>query len=72
MHELDTFMEQLRINTDKGLKRKKSSEYNKIANRMKYMKKKGLDKTNLTEYKTLMKKLTTTHSMKHDDEYIRI
>jgi group II intron reverse transcriptase/maturase len=72
LHELDIFMEELKLEINTGDRRKKSTEYNKIANRVKYLRKKGMVESNITEYNQLLKKMITIPSLKYDEDYVRI
>ena len=71
-HELDTYMENIKQEYNCGTKRGTNKEYEKLANRVSYMRKKGLDISNRDEYLDIMRKMLNTPSKKQDDSYIRI
>lgn len=56
----------------KGAMRPANKEYTKIQNRVKYMRRKGQDKTNETEYRTLLNQLIKVPSLEYDEKYNRI
>lgn len=69
---LDTHMETLKRKFERGDKRKKSSEYNRLANKIKYWRAKGYDKERPREYKEIERSMMNTPSVVRDDTYIRI
>lgn len=71
-HELDKYMEDIKIEYNCGIKRGTNKEYEKLANKVKYMRKKGQDASNKVEYLDLMRKLLNTPSKRQDDSYVRI
>jgi group II intron reverse transcriptase/maturase len=71
-HELDIFVENIKQEYNYGTKRGTSKEYEKLANRVSYMRKKGLYTSNKDEYLYIMGKKLNTPSKKQDDSYIRI
>ena len=72
LHELDTYMENIKQEYNCGTKRGTNKQYEKLANRVSYMRKKGLDTSNRDEYLDIMRKMLNTPSKKQDDSYIRI
>lgn len=72
LNRLDMYMEMLKQEVEKGSRRKKSPEYNRLANKVKYWRTKGYDKERPKEYKEIMKTTMRTPSMARDGEYIRI
>jgi len=72
LHELDLEMEKIREEFNKGEKRMRNKEYQKLANRIKYMKKTGLDLANPEEFKSKKESLIKTPSLRHDESYVRI
>lgn len=72
LHELDKFMEKLKISTNQGTRRKRNKEYEKMTNRAKYMRKKGMDLTRPAEFNSLLTNMINTPSLKYDDEYTRM
>jgi hypothetical protein len=72
LHELDMFMEKLKQEYAKGKRRKRNKTYEKMMNRVKYMRKMGYDKTKRTEYLETMHRMLNTPSLTHDDSFIRI
>lgn len=72
LNTLDTYMETLKKKFEKGEKRKKSSEYNKLANKIKYWRAKGQDKSRPREYREIVTSMLNTPSMVRDDTYVRI
>ena len=71
-HELDTYMEKIKQQYNCGTKRGTNKEYEKLANTVSYMRKKGLDTSNRDESLDIMRKMLNTPSKKQDDSYIRI
>jgi group II intron reverse transcriptase/maturase len=71
-HELDTYMDNLKQEYNCGTKRGTNKEYEKLANRASYLKKKGLYTSNKDEYLNILRKILNTPSKKQDDSYIRI
>lgn len=60
LHKLDEFIEELKREYNKGTKKPRNKEYERIQNRVKYMKKKGYDKLRPEEFQKnieLMKRL---------------
>lgn len=72
LHELDLEMEKVMKEFNKGEKRSRSKEYQKLANRIKYMKKNGLDVTRPEEFKSKKEALIKTPSLRHDESYVRV
>lgn len=72
LNTLDTHMETLKKKLEKGDKRKKNPEYNRLANKVKYWRAKGYDKERPREYKEMRNNMMNTPSMARDDTYIRI
>ena len=72
LHKLDVFMEQLKAEYQKGTKRQRSVENIKKQNQAKYWRMKGYDKTKPQLYRSIIKQLLKTDSIKRDDSYIRI
>jgi group II intron reverse transcriptase/maturase len=71
-HELDKYMEYIKIEYSCGIKRGTNKEYEKLANKLKYMRNKGQDTRNKVEYLDLMRKLRNTPSKRQDGTYVRI
>lgn len=71
-HELDIFMEDLMNRNNKGVRRPANKEYTKLQNRAKYMRSKGLNVTNPTEYNGILHSLINTPSLIHDDTFTRV
>jgi group II intron reverse transcriptase/maturase len=77
LHELDLEMEKVMKEFNNplgpgGEKRSRSKEYQKLANRIKYMKKNGLDVTRPEEFKSKKEALIKTPSLRHDESYVRV
>ena len=72
LNALDTHIETIKKNFEKGEKRKKTPEYNKLANKIKYWRAKGYDKERPRKYKEIETSMMNTPSMVRDDTYIRI
>jgi len=72
LHELDKYIEILKTEYNIGHKRKKNKEYQSLANRVKYMRKKNLDKTKAIEYEITRNRMLITPSVIQDDSYTRI
>lgn len=72
LNPLDTHIEVLKRKFEKGNKRKKSPEYNRLANKIKNWRAKGQDRTRPREYRETVKTMMNTPSMVRDDTYIRI
>lgn len=72
LHELDKYIEILKKEYNKGIRRKRSKEYEKLQNKTKHMRKTGVNLLNPIEYRNLMKKLISTPSVRQDDTYNRI
>jgi len=71
MHELDEYVEQLRMEYEKGSQRRKNLEYHKLAMRRQRLAKEG--KTGTKQYKALTKVLRDLPSGDpNDDGYVRI
>jgi group II intron reverse transcriptase/maturase len=71
-HRLDEFITELQEIHEKGNTRPPSKEYQKLQNRVKYMRRKGLHITRRPEYRENIDKLLKTPSRSHDDTYCRI
>jgi hypothetical protein len=77
LNQLDKLIEELKLKYNKNNKSHKSSEYNKISNKLKWMRKKGYNNSksaNYLEYKLLLKDLINTPSInpsRINIEYIR-
>lgn len=65
-------MENIKKEYNCGIKRGTNKEYDKLANKVKCMRKKGQDASNKVEYFNLMAKLLNTPSKREDDSYVRI
>lgn len=72
LHKLDMFMESIKAEHNVGTKHSKTKEYTSLSNKRKYMKKKGLNKTNPELYHQISKKLLLTPSTARDERYVRI
>jgi group II intron reverse transcriptase/maturase len=72
LHELDKYIEILKTEYNMGDRRKKNKEYESLANKTKYMRKKSLDKTKPEDYEALRRKMLTIPSVRQDDSYTRI
>jgi group II intron reverse transcriptase/maturase len=72
LHKLDLKMEELKAEFNKGAKKKRNKDYERVANRIKYMKKKGMDSSRPEEFREKVAKLRTLPSVNHDDQYVRI
>ena len=72
LHKLDLYMETIKSEFNVGVKRGKNAPYERLSNAVKFMRKKGRHKTQKAEYKTRMKELTSTPSMRQDDSYVKI
>jgi len=72
LHQLDEFIEGLKVEYQKGTKRQRSAENTKLQNQAKYWRMKGYDKTRPTLYKAIIKQLLKSDSIKRDDSYIRV
>jgi group II intron reverse transcriptase/maturase len=71
-HELDMYMERIKQEYNCGTKRSLNKEYEKLANRARHMRRKGLDINNKDVYSDLIIKLLNTPSKKQDNSYVRI
>lgn len=71
-HELDKYMENIKLEYNRGIKRGTNKEYEKLANKVKYMRNKGQDTNNKVEYLDSMRKMLNTPSKRQDDSYVRI
>jgi group II intron reverse transcriptase/maturase len=72
LHELDKYIEELKIIYNKGNHRKRNKEYEKLTNKLKYMRKKGTNISKGDEYTRIRKQMLNTPSMRQDDSYTRI
>ena len=72
LHELDKYIETLKIEYNVGIKRKINKEYQSLANKIKYMRKKGEDKSKKEIYMPLRKKMLTIPSIKQDISFTRM
>lgn len=72
LHKLDGYMEELKKQYNKGEKRQRNKEYEKLQNKVKYWRMKGYDKSKPEEFKELLKELTKIPSKRHDDSFVRI
>jgi group II intron reverse transcriptase/maturase len=72
LSKLDEFMMEIKQEFDKGTKRSRSKEYQKIQNRVKYMRMKGLNVTDRAQYEALLKMMRTISSISNDNSYNRI
>ena len=72
LNKLDHYMEEIKKEFNVGTKRKKNKEYEKIANKIKYMRSKKQDISNPNLYRSLLSKLITIPSLNFDDSYVRI
>lgn len=71
-HELDIYLEKIKQEYNYATKRSTNKESEILANRVSYMRNKGLDTSNRYEYLYMMRKMLNTPSKKQDDSYIRI
>lgn len=72
LHELDTFVESLQTKYRIGAKRRRNKEYQSLANKVKWMKKRGTDGTERDKFLTMVKQMVKIPSVTHDETYIRI
>jgi retron-type reverse transcriptase len=82
LHELDVFIEELKLEYNKGERRKKNKEYERLGNKIKYIsshplgggrgRKMGYDTTRADEHRELTSKMLNTPSKRQDESYIRI
>lgn len=72
LDRLDKHMQELQKKLERGAKRKKSAEYNRLANKAKLWRSRGLNKTKPTEYNKIIRSMLDTPSMCRDDSYVRI
>jgi retron-type reverse transcriptase len=66
-HELDLYMEDLMNLYRRGARRPTNKDYLKLQNRAKYMRTTGLDKGSPQESPSIIRKLTSTPSVTHND-----
>lgn len=71
-HELDKYMECIKIEHGCGINRGTNKEYEKLAYKVIDMRKKDQDTSNKVEYLDLMSKLLNTPSKRQDGTYVRI
>jgi group II intron reverse transcriptase/maturase len=72
LHSLDTFVEELKEEFERGSHRKNSPEYTSLQNKAKYWRKKGYDKARNKEYRLILNQLIATPSRPRDGSFIRI
>lgn len=72
LHKLDMFIEKIKLEFNKGLKRSRNKEYESLQNRVKYFKKKGYDKTKLEIFRELRLRMLNTSSIEHNDSFVRV
>lgn len=72
LHKLDEYIEELKIEYQKGDKRQRRSENMKLQNKAKYWRLKGYDKSRPVDYRLIIQQLLKTPSIKRDDSFIRI
>lgn len=72
LHKLDLYMEEVKQKYNCGEKRRKNKQYESLSNAARYMRVKGQNISEPAKYKALVRKLVSTPSMKHDDDYVRI
>jgi group II intron reverse transcriptase/maturase len=72
LHELDKFMDGIIRDYPQGTFRRKSKEYEKLENKLKYFRKMGYDQLKPFEFRILKRKLLSTPSMRHDSSFCRV
>lgn len=72
LHELDKFMDGIIRDYPQGTFRRKSKEYEKLENKLKYFRKMGYDHLKPLEFRILKRKLLSTPSMRHDSSFCRV
>lgn len=71
-HELDVYMENIKQEFNCGSKRGTNKEYEKLANKVRHMRRTGQDTKSREEYLKHMRAMLNTPSKKQDDSYVRI
>jgi len=72
LHRLDLYIENIKLEFNRGLTRSRNKEYISLQNRVKYFKKKGYDKTKPEIFRKLRLKMLNTPSIEHNDSFIRV
>jgi group II intron reverse transcriptase/maturase len=72
LHKLDTYIEEIKKEHQKGTRRQRNEENLKLQNKLKYWRKKGYNISKPLEYLEMLKQLRNTPSIKRDKSYIRI
>lgn len=72
LHKLDEYIVTLQKEYHKGTTRQRSKENLRLQNKVKYWRAKGYNITEPQTYKTLLKQLLKTDSIRRDDSYVRI
>jgi len=72
LHKLDQFMERIMKEYNKGVRRKRSKEYMKIQNKLKYWRKMGFDSLRQSEFRKLQKDLLSIPSILRNKAYTRV
>lgn len=72
LHKLDAYIEELKKEHEKGTRRQRSKENMRLQNKAKYWRMKGYDKSKPLLYKSIIKELLGTDSIKRDNSFVRI